>query len=417
MAGKTVSLNTVIGSMELPFEVKITNPLNGKVVYALSHNISDFAFGSDIFSYKHSGFIIVRDEVGVQLGLDDVPKVGPLKISITINDKEYEEEYISSGVTATKTDTSSKDVLLRIDFINSSSVKIDQAYVRCKADKNQKVSDFLKDKFESIGLKISPDEWMGGDMKFSEPHFFLGTLSDIINEIKAMDMKRDTGNLFMCYSNLDGYMCYSEITDKIRKASADKTNLLLIVGGGRFSSGGILSPSSPAAWSFTSTDLDSLIHSSSGFKFYQYNRHKKLMIPRPDKEGLTSADILKDVPYVNEVPIVDNGNTNEAINEYIISSGGDEERVTDYTDMGKHALSRDVALNDWFNNNVYNVKVGLIDTDLDINRNVGIKIENIANEPFNRGLCGDWLLAGVKHCLTKTQATTDLYLIRNSIQS
>jgi len=417
MAKKTVSLNTMLGSAELPFEVKITNTSNGKVVYALSHNITDFEIETDIFSYKHTGYIVVRDEFGVQLGLDDVPKVGPLELKITLNETEYGETFISKGVTATKTDLASRDVGLRIDFTNLSSVLIDQAFLRCKIDAGQKVGDFLKDKLESIGLNISTDNWISGDMTFQEPHFFLGKLQDIIEEIKAMDMKRDTGNVFMCYCDFDGNMCYAEISDRIRKASSDKTNLNLMVAGGTFSSGGLLSPDVPAAWVFTSTDLDSLIDTSNGFKFYHYHRHKKLMIPSSKKEGTTSLEVLEDLPYLNTDPIINITESNRGLDEYMIAGAGTEEMVDDYKKLGKQALSRNIALNDWFNNNVYNVKVGFINTQLEINKNVGITVKNVNNELFNKSLCGDWLLAGMKQAYAETHATTELYLIRNGIQT
>jgi len=416
MPSKAVSINTNLGTAQLPFEVKVTNISNGKFVYLMSHDITDFEIESDIFSYEHSGFIIVRDEFGVNLGLDDVPKVGPLEIKIKLNETEFEETFISKGVTATKTDMASRDVALRIDFTNLSAVKINQAFLRCKIDADDKVSDFLKEQLESIDLKISSDNWTDGDMSFKEPRFFLGSLRDIINEIKAIDTKRDLGNLFTCYCDLNGNMCYTEISDRLRKASSDKTNIHLMVNGGMFGSGGLLTPDIPNAWDFTSTDLNALVEDSSGFKIYHYQRHKKLMIPTPNKEGVSSYEVLTDVPIINKQAIIERKESNKGMNEYMLASTGTDEKADDYNKIGKHALSRNIALNDWFNNNVYNIKLGLINTTLELNKNIGIEVKNANKEMFNKALAGDWLLAGLKHCYTQTQATTNLYLIRNSIQ-
>jgi len=412
---KYININTAVGTSEIRFDVEISDPSTGKKVELIGHNITDFELESNIFGYKQGGYIILKDEYVMQLGLDDVPKVKPLNIKLTLDQRTLQETFITTDITSSKTDLGSHDAITKFDFVNKSSILINQSFLRCKIDKDTPVADFLRDKFESIGLKISPQNWISGDMKFSEPHFFLGKLSDIVNEIKAIDSKRETGNLFMCYCDFDGNMCYTEISDRLRKASSDKRNIDLLTYGGSMGSGGLLTPKIPAAWQFSSTDVEAMIENTKGFKGYHYQRHKKLMTPTPSKDGIMAPEVLADIPLINSTRLVTPSALTRGMDEYMIPGAGSDDKRDDYKKLSKHSLSRNITLNDWFNNNVFNARLGLINPDVRLNENIGVMVNNANSEKYNKALCGNWLLAGIKHTYTQTQAMTDLYLIRNSI--
>jgi len=412
---QTKSVNTFLGVSELILEIIITNPTNKKRTSLLAEDIISFNVGCDIFSYKQTGQLVMRDRFGVHLGLNDVSKTGPLEIEINLNNREFGETYIASEVESIKTDLASDDITLKIDFENKSSVLIEQAYVRCMLDEGQTVASFLQNQFQKLGLKTSSDNWIEGDMTFKQPRFFLGKLKDIVKKIITMDGKRETGNLFICYSNFDGELCYMEISDRLRQTSRDMTEIFVPSTGGLHGMGSFILPIFPAAWDYSSTDLNSLIENSPGFKFYNYQRDKKLMIPRPKREGTSSCEVLSDIPIINTQRIVQHEESNKGLDEFFIHSTGNPDEAEDINKLGNQILSRNIALNDWFNNNTFNIRLGFMDIDLTLNQNVGLKANPNDQELFNKALHGEWLVAGIKHVIEKTNIFTDLYLIRNAL--
>lgn len=412
---------TPLGFVSVNIEVTISDYDDpSKKMTLIQDYITDMKVGYNIFTYMHDGFIEYMDkgQLVTKSELADPGKT--LLIEFKFDMLDIKEKYISTNVKSDRQSGASTDTPLRIEFINMTAKLInDVAMVRDGMEPNMPIGTYLKDLLEKNSMQTGI--WKPGTTAFTTKHFWRDSLSNIIEDIKIMDMRRSNGNLFTLFSDFNGKLHYMEISDLLKtvQSSASQNVLWCASFGHDFGLGFFTAPQFIASHTQFSIDIQHLYDKAHGYKCFNFNVDTKLVIPIPGKEGMQAKDLYQDLPSMGGEKTISEKLLSPAnIHEYFAPySNTDTEDIV--TKISQAVASRPMAFMTFFKNNsmcarmgFFNPKFQIVSSDGSIKN--GLTIKPVQEEPNQTGgIIGEWMVMGVTHYLHGTEFYTDVDLVRS----
>ena len=381
--------------------------------------ITDLKIGYNVFTYMHQGFIEYVDKGGLLENNRLIDPGVPLKLKFKFDMLDIGETYYSTKVETDKQSQAHSDTKVRINFINETAKLIhDFAMIRDGVQPDMSIGLYLRDIL--INRKFKTGLWKNGTTSFPEKHFWANSLAAIIEDIKTMDMRRDSGNLFTMFSDFDGKLHYMEISDLMKtvEGSAEQNVLWCASFGHDFGLGFMSAPQMVMSHTQFSVDIREMCEKAHGYKSFNFDIDTKLTVPVPGKEGRLAKDLFQGLPTVGGERTISEKMLSPAnIHEYFApySNSDDRDIITKITEA---VASRPMSFLNFFHNNSMCVRMGFFNPKFQIIDdngclNNGVRIKPIQEEPDKvGGIVGDWMVMGFTHYLHGTQFYTDVDLAR-----